>query len=90
MNVLTELVMSTLTQISQAATGRVRAAWLRWQSRVSGLYYRRVTEPVQLWLALGRPAEFRPHLPWWQPLIWRYLSITGWARHFPRPQRRRA
>ena len=59
--------MSTSRQISQASTGRVRAAWLRWQSRVSGLYYRRVTEPVQLWLAVGLvlpiPHRLGPPLP---------------------------
>ena len=63
----------------------VRIHWSRWQSRVAALYAQRVTQPVQLWVALGRPAQFRPQLPWWQPFIWRWLVITGWVR----PSRRR-
>jgi hypothetical protein len=85
-SVITEQVMITLTQSSQAGTSHVRAAWLRWQSQVSGLYYRRVTEPVQLWRAVGRLPEFRPQLPWWQPFVWRYLVLTGWRPS--RPSRR--
>ena len=54
--------------------------WQRWQSAVSGLYYRRVTLPVQLWRACGQPAAFRPALPWWQPFVFSYLSVTGWLR----------
>ena len=53
--------------------------WQRWQSAVSGLYYRRVTLPVQLWRACGQPVGFRPALPWWQPFVFSYLSVTGWA-----------
>ncbi|HUZ06001.1 MAG TPA: hypothetical protein VMV89_00780 [Candidatus Paceibacterota bacterium] len=29
-------------------------------------------------------AAFRPALPWWQPFVFAYLSITGWVR---RPRR---
>ena len=61
--------------------------WQRWQSAVAALYARRVTLPVQLWLACGRPAAFRPQLPWWQPLVYSYLSLTGRVRR-PRRQRR--
>jgi len=53
--------------------------WQRWQSAVCSLYYRRVTLPVQLWRACGQPAAFRPALPWWQPFVFSYLSVTGWA-----------
>ena len=60
--------------------------WQRWQSVVSGLYYRRVTAPVQFWVALGQPAGFAPRLPWWQPFVFSYLSLTGWLR----PARRRS
>lgn len=63
----------------------VGVRWLRWQSAVSGLYYWRVTFPVQSWVALGSPAQFRPSLPWWQSLVWHYLHITGWS---PVPRRR--
>ena len=60
--------------------------WWRWQCRVSGLYYRRVTLPVSFWVACGCPPEFQPQLPWWQPFVFSYLSITGWVR---RPRRQR-
>ena len=60
--------------------------WWRWQCRVSGFYYRHVTLPVQFWVACGQPPEFRPQLPWWQPFVFSYLSITGWVR---RPHRER-
>lgn len=63
----------------------VRIHWLRLQSRISGAYFQRVTQPLQFWHALGRPAEFTPRLPWWQPFVWRWLVITGWVR----PSRRR-
>jgi hypothetical protein len=52
----------------------------RWQSAVSGLYYRRVTLPVQFWRACGQPPAFRPALPWWQPFVFAYLSVTDWLR----------
>jgi hypothetical protein len=60
--------------------------WQRWQSAVAALYVRRVTQPVQLWLACGRPAAFQPQLPWWQPFVSSYLSVTDWVRR-PRHQR---
>ena len=41
----------------------VGVRWQRWPSVVSGLYYRRVTLPVQFWVACGHPAAFRPALP---------------------------
>ena len=63
----------------------VSLRWQRWQSAVSGLYFRRVTLPVQFWRACGQPAAFRPALPWWQPFVFAYLSFTGWAL---RPRRR--
>jgi hypothetical protein len=52
--------------------------WLRWQGHVSGFYFHRVTVPVSFWLACGRPAAFRPQLPWWQPFVFSYLRLTGW------------
>jgi hypothetical protein len=58
----------------------VGVRWLRVQSSISGLYHRRVTVPVQLWLACGRPPQFRPRLPWWQPFVYRWLVITRWYR----------
>ena len=66
--------------------GPAQRAWQRWQSTVSGLYYQRVTLPLQFWVACGQPPEFRPQLPWWQPFVFSYLSITGWVR---RPHRER-
>ena len=67
-----------------------RPAWL-WQSvfttfaqlqqRLLTYYFHHVTLPFQFWLALGRPPQFRPQLPWWQPLAWRWLSLTGQARY---------
>jgi hypothetical protein len=52
---------------------------------VSGLYFQRVTQPLQWWHALGRPSSWRPQLPWRQPFVWRWLVVTGWLR----PSRRR-
>jgi len=63
----------------------VRIHWQRWQCAVASLYFQRVTQPVQFWVALGRPAQWRPQLPWWQPFVWRWLVVTGWVR----PSRRR-
>ena len=54
--------------------------WWRWQCRVSGLYYRRVTLPVSFWVACGCLPEFQPQLPWWQPFVFSYLRLTGWLR----------
>jgi hypothetical protein len=89
-----EIVMRHTRHYSRAArrwyllvgiTGPAQRGWQRWQSAVSGLYYRRVTLPVQFWVACGQPAAFRPALPWWQPFVFGYLSVTGWLR----PSRRR-
>jgi hypothetical protein len=66
----------------------VRIHWQRLQSCIASRYHRRVTQPLQFWLALGRPPFLRPRLPWWQPLVWRWLVITGWVE--PRPRRRRS
>jgi hypothetical protein len=65
----------------------VRTRWLRWQCAVAALYFRRVTYPLQAWVACGRLEGFTPVLPWWQPFVWFYLVITGWARYFPRLHR---
>ena len=51
--------------------------WQRLQGRVLALYFRRITSPVRVWVACGCPAEFRPVLPWWQPLVWRWLVVSG-------------
>ena len=41
--------------------------------RLAARYHQRVTLPVQFWVAAGRPPQFRPHIPWWQPLAYSYL-----------------
>src|SRR5512137_2741864 len=56
----------------------VGVRWERFQCRVAGFYYRRVSLPVQWWVACGRPPQFRPRLPWWQPFVWRWLVLPGW------------
>ena len=63
----------------------VRSHWSHWQCRVAARYFQRVTVPLRFWVALGRPQQFRPQLPWWQPFVWQWLVLTGWVR----PSRRR-
>ena len=78
---LTKIVMRAQSTVSRAARRwhtLVGVRWLRWQSFVAALYFRRVTYPVRCWVALGSPAQFRPSLPWWQSIAWHYLHITGW------------
>ena len=75
-------LMSTPT-ISSWASRRwyltVTLRWHRWQSAVSGLYYRRVQQPLQWWHAAGRSfGQPMPRLPWWHQLVYRYLLLTGW------------
>ena len=90
---LTEMVMRHERHTSRAA--RLAAGcrvwfgvrWQRLQSRISGFYHQRVTLPVEFWVACGRPPQFRPQLPWWQPFVWQWLLITGW-RQLPRRRRR--
>lgn len=65
----------------------VGVRWLRWQSFVAALYFRRVTYPLRCWVALGSPQQFRPSLPWWQAFIWHYLHLTGWLRASHRRER---
>jgi hypothetical protein len=77
------IVMSshfTSSQATRAWHVLVIIRWQRWQSAVSGLYFHRVTAPVSFWVACGCPAAFRPALPWWQPFVFSYLSVTGWLR----------
>jgi hypothetical protein len=78
-----EIVMRHTRHYSRAARRwhiLVGVRWQRWQSAVSALYFRRVTLPLQLWRACGQPSQFRPQLPWWQPFVFSYLSVTGWLR----------
>ena len=49
----------------------------RVRGRVAGLYFRRVTLPSRLWLAAGRPPQFRPLLPWWHHLVLVLLRVLG-------------
>ena len=85
---LTEIVIRHTRHYSRA-TRRwhtlVGVRWQRWQSAVAALYFQRVIQPVRFWVALGQPEQFRPQLPWWRPLVWRWLAVTGWVR----PSRRR-
>ena len=80
---LREKVMRALKKIQQAV-GRwqlvVSVGWQRFQGRVSGLYYRRVSGPLRFWRAAGCPRQFRPSLPWWQPFVYRWLVVSGWLR----------
>jgi len=55
----------------------VGGRWERFQGRVAGFYFQRVTLPVRFWVACGSPVQFRPRLPWWQPFVWRWLVISG-------------
>lgn len=85
---LTEIVMRHIRHYSRATRrwhSLVGVRWQRLQSHISGAYFQRVTQPLQFWHALGRPSQFRPSLPWWQPFVWRWLVVTGWVR----PSRRR-
>ena len=58
----------------------VGVRWQRLQCRVAAFYFHRVSLPVQFWRACGCPPQFRPRLPWWQPLFWRWLVLSGWVR----------
>jgi len=58
----------------------VGGRWERFQCRVARFYFLRVTSPVEVWVALGRPRQFRPRLPWWQPLVFAWLRLSGWLR----------
>ena len=82
------MVMSSHFTFSQGArrwAATIRILWFRWQSSVARLYSRRVTQPVRLWKALGQPSDCMPRLPWWQPIVYKYLVITVWL---PVPSRR--
>jgi hypothetical protein len=59
----------------------VGVRWQWFQCRVTGFYFRRFIMPIRLWQACGCPAQFRPQVPWWQPFVWFWLSITGWRQH---------
>ena len=52
-------------------------------SRVSRLYYTRVTLPVLWWRACGCPAAFTPRVPWWQHFVYQFLCTVG-RRPVPR------
>ena len=72
-----------LLQVGRAARRwqvLVGVRWERLQCRVAAFYFQRVSLPVQWWRAAGCPPAFRPRLPWWQPLVWRWLVLSGWQR----------
>ena len=50
----------------------------RFQGRIAGAYFARVSYPLQVWQAFGSPAEFTPRLPWWQPFAFAWLVGSGW------------
>ncbi len=58
----------------------VGVRWVRFQCGLSGLYFRRVSYPVRVWVAAGRPAAFRPSLPWWHSFVFGWLRFSGWLR----------
>src|SRR5512137_814792 len=61
-----------LLQVGRAARrwqSLVGVRWQRFQCRVAAFYFHRVTLPVQFWRACGCPTQWRPRLPWWQPLV---------------------
>ena len=75
-----EKMMRAIKKIQRAAWGwqvLVSVRWQRFQGRICGLYFRRVTFPVRCWRACGCPPQFRPTIPWWQPFVWRWLVISG-------------
>jgi len=72
-----------LLQVGRAARRwqvLVGVRWQQFQCRVAAFYFQRVSLPVQWWRACGCPPQFRPRLPWWQPLVWRWLRLSGWLR----------
>jgi len=76
--------MKQIKKIEQAVSRSchlvVGIRWQRLQSRISGLYFRRVLFPAQSWAAAGCPEQFRPVLPWWHVLVYQWLHRTGWLR----------
>jgi hypothetical protein len=76
---LREMVMRAPSTHTRAAR-QVAIRWQRLQSRIAGLYFQRVTQPLQLWHAFGCPSQFRPSLPWWQQFVYSWLVVTGWVR----------
>ena len=64
----------------QLLVGPARRDWQRFQCRVAGFYFHRVSLPVQFWRACGCPPAFRPRLPWWQPFVFAWLRLSGWRR----------
>jgi hypothetical protein len=74
--------LTTTRILIQRAEFTVRRAivsrWFHWQSFVAGRYHRRVLFPVECWRACGCPESFRPVAPWWAPLVYTYLHLTGW------------
>jgi len=84
------LCLKTKSMRHSTQSGRAPGRWQRvvgarcqaLQQRAVTLYFQRVTFPVYFWVAAGRPPQFRPQLPWWQPLLWRWLCLSGQARLF--------
>jgi hypothetical protein len=67
-------------QLLAVLLGPAQRRWQRVQCRVAAFYFERVSLPVQFWRACGCPPQFRPRLPWWQPLVWCWLVLSGWQR----------
>ncbi len=67
-------------QVLVGIIGPAQRGWQQFQYRVAAFYFQRVSLPVQWWRAAGCPPQFRPRLPWWQPLVWRWLVLSGWLR----------
>jgi len=63
-----------------------RIYYYRFQSFLAARYFQQVRLPWQLWSACGCPPEFRPSVPWWHSLVYRWLVVTRW---YPMPRRER-
>jgi hypothetical protein len=51
--------------------------WRRLQARLLSLYLVRVRRSARLWVALGRPAQWKPVIPWWHQLLFSWLVFSG-------------
>ena len=80
--------MRAHTHRSRAARGwylLVGIRWQRFQSRLSGLYYQRVTYAYRIWRAVDYDPMYRPSPPWWSGFLYRWLRVTGWLAAPPPP-----
>ncbi len=70
-------ILKTKSMRMHLLASRVAHSWRQLVRRAEALYLRRTYRQVCLWRLLGSSLSRPPHVPWWAPLLYRFLVLVG-------------